>query len=361
MEILNEYLTRLVELIGGVKDEKEMITRLIIGLVIFFVVLIFKSQIANVIISLINRLLFKNSTNAKSAIKTSLKRPLAYLCMITAFYGSVCIIIPTGANSNVLVTFVKLVMIVLVGWFGINIINNDYSFVLSGDDSASKKTAVKFASNILKLLIALIAGLLVLEQFGISATKIFAALGIGGVAVAFACKDAVENMLSGFIIIYDKPFKVDDYIEINGEAGTVEDITIRTTRIRSNDGSQKIFPNTTMANAQITNWSNINNRLIDESLSISYSHSSDQIESFVNGIKELIKNHEHVIDDNVRVYFNEFNDSSIDIRLNFKVDTVNVTDYFNLKGQINLELKAFAEQNGMELAFPTRTIYIANE
>ena len=114
----------------------------------------------------------------------------------------------------------------------INFINSDFSFVLKDDDSKTKKTAVNFISNLIKIAV-IISALLMLEQFGVSATRVFAALGIGGVTLFWLAAMLLLKIFSGFIIIYDKPFEVDDFIKIDNEVGQVEEIKIRTTRLRN--------------------------------------------------------------------------------------------------------------------------------
>ena len=243
----------------------------------------------------------------------------------------------------------------------INFINSDFSFVLKDDDSKTKKTAVNFISNLIKIIVVIISALLMLEQFGISATRVFAALGIGGVAVAFACKDAVENLLSGFIIIYDKPFEVDDFIKIDNEVGQVEEIKIRTTRLRMTDGSQKIYPNTTVANSAIINLSRMSHRLVNETLGIEYKHCAKEIDAFCNKLRSLINSYKEVDKTDVRVNFVNYSDSSLDIEVFFYADIVPLAEFFDFKTKFNCDVKALAESMNIDFAFDSRSLYFANE
>ncbi|MCM1115475.1 MAG: mechanosensitive ion channel family protein [Clostridium sp.] len=354
-------LKKLADHIGRIESEQEMLIRLIIGIAVFAVVILFKNQLSALVIALINKVLFRKSKKAQLSIKESLQKPLSYYWCVAALFAASEVIVPTGTARDKLIVLIKLATICLLGWFVINLINSDYSFVLNGDDSKAKKTAVKFLSNILKVVIAIIVVLLILEQFGITATRIFAALGIGGVAVAFACKDAVENMLSGFIIIYDKPFEVEDFIEVDGESGVVEDITMRTTRLRAVDGSQKIYPNTTMANAKITNWSKIEKRAFNETLWINYKHSNIQISEFCDGIKAVIAAREDVVPDDIRVHFTEFGTHALEIMIFFYVKATAYSDFLKLKNEINLSVKEYADSSDVELAFSSQTIYFGDE
>ena len=197
---LNSILSKLVTSIEGVKDEKEMLLRLIIGLAVFLLLALFRKQISKAIVWLCTKTIARKSDVAQRALVDALSVPLSFFIFVFGIYISTEIIAPSGEIRNPVLLIFKLGVIFSISWFLINFINSDFSFVLSDDDSKTKKTAVNFISNLIKIFIVILSLLLMLEQFGISATRVFAALGIGGVAVAFACKDAVENLLSGFIL-----------------------------------------------------------------------------------------------------------------------------------------------------------------
>lgn len=361
-----ENLLYKLSLMVGAKSGQEMLVRLIIAGVILVLFVLFNTKISKALSHIVCKILFSKSEKAQKAIKESLVKPLSYFVSISGFYTALEIALPKlsendGKIQTILLLLVKISFIVLTAWFGVNFINSDYSIQDKLDSSVATKSAMKFINNFLKWAIVVIAVLLVLEQFGISASKLFAALGIGGVAVAFACKDMVENMLSGFIIIFDKPFDVDDFIELNGDSGTVADIKIRTTRLIGVDGCEKVYPNTTMANAIITNWTRMEKRAIKEDISVNYSSSSEKLNEICVGVKELLKNHESVLDDDIRVNFTEFSNHALTISLFFYVDKVKAPEYFALKNDINVELKKYFDENNVDLAFESKTLYFGDE
>ncbi len=355
------FLSKITSGIEGVENEEDMLIRLIVSALVFLLLVVFRNHISKTLVWLLCRIFKGSGEKAQRAIKNSLTKPLAFFIAVLGLYAGTEIIAPSGEARKIALVVIKLGLILFVSWGAVNLINSDYSVVLKGDVSKTKKTAVKFISNISKGAVAVIAVLLILEQFGISASRIFAALGIGGVAVAFACKDTVENMLSGFIIIFDKPFEVDDVIEINGETGTVEDIKIRTTRVRAVDGSEKIYPNTVMAGAAITNWTRMKKRSFEETLWINYKHSREDIENFSAGLKKIIDTFDNVLKDDVRVNFSEYGTNALEMNMFFYVDTIKYADYQNFKNNLNLAIKAYADSSSIELAFPSNTLYFGDE
>lgn len=358
---INKFLSKLVTSIEGVKDEKEMLLRLIIGLAVFLLLAVFRKQISKALVWLCTKTLARKSELAQRALIDALSTPLSFFIFVLGIYLCTEIIAPSGEIRSPILLIFKLGAIFSIAWFLINFINSDFSFVLKDDDTKTKKTAVNFISNLIKIFVVIICALLMLEQFGISATRVFAALGIGGVAVAFACKDAVENLLSGFIIIYDKPFEVDDFIKIDNEVGQVEEIKIRTTRLRMTDGSQKIYPNTTVANSAIINLSRIERRLINETLGIEYKHTSKEIKAFCDGLRELINSFDEVDKSDIRVNFSNYSDSSLDIEVFFYTNIPSLTDFLTFKSNFNFQVKSLADEMSIEFAFTSRSIYFANE
>lgn len=361
MKLIYAILEWLMNRISGVESAQEMAVRLAVAFAVLAVIVAFRGQLSRLIINVFCKLFIRKNKNMSSAFSESINKPFSYFICALGAYISTEIAVPAGEIRSLTIVVFKIVFILLTAWFCINLINSDFSVMLRGDDSKSKRTAVKFINNVLKVIIIAIAGVLLLEQLGISASRFFAALGIGGVAIAFACKDVVENMLSGFIIIYDNPFEVDDVIEVNGECGTVKDIKIRTTRLVGVDGCEKIYPNTTMANSSITNWSRMNKRAFNETLSISYSHTGDEVKSYVEGLKALVLKNEQVIPDDVRINFKEYGVHSLEIQLFFYVKAIATPDYLALKNELNTAIKDYTDSVGIDLAFETKTLYFANE
>ncbi len=357
---MNNILSELMSLIDGVESETEMLVRLVIAVAVAVAAIVFRNQISKGIIKIICRIFLKKRKNASRVLNISVYKPFSCFVAVLGLYAGSEVIFPGGEIHNTALVILKLCFICLTAWFAINFINNDYVIVVNDDTSNSKKTAVNFINNILRIAIATIAFLLVLEQFGISATKLFTALGIGGVAVAFGCQDMVENLISGFIIIFDKPFEVGDFIELGGEKGTVVDIKIRTTRLLGVDGCEKVFPNTFMANNSITNWTKMQKRAVDETICVNYSSSGDKIREICSGIKQTVLKNESVLKDDVRVNFSEFGNHALEINLFFYVDKVTAPEYQAVKNDINIALKNYFDSSGADLAFESKTVYFGD-
>ena len=160
------------------------------------------------------------------------------------------------------------------------------------------------------------------NELGFPAYSVIAGLGVGGVAVALAARDSLANLLGSMLIMFEKPFRVGDTIRISGSEGTVEDVGFRSTRIRTLDNSLVSIPNNTVVNTTIENLAARVMRRQRFFLQITYDTDRRKIEEFAGRIEQLLADHPMTNKNAIRVRFNEFGDSSL-----------NILVYFYLRGQ----------------------------
>ena len=189
-----------------------------------------------------------------------------------------------------------------------------------------------------------------------------AGLGIASLAVALAAQDALANVIGYIAIIADAPFKVGDFIIIDDLVkGRVQEISFRSTRIRTIDNSVMAIPNQTIANANVVNWARTRKRRLDMIVGITYSSTPDQIQGVLADARTMLSDHEQVTADRRVIDFVAFGDSSLNLRLSFMVRSYTWEDLEAVKTDINLKIMHILQANGVEVAFPTRTIHIADD
>ena len=197
-----------------------------------------------------------------------------------------------------------------------------------------------------------------LQTHGYSVSSLIAGFGITGLAVGLAANSALSNIFGTISIYSDKSFKVGDYIQFGEYEGTVEDINLRSTKVRTLDNALTIIPNSSMANGAIINISAAHRKRIFESIGLTYDTSNEKIEQAVKIIEEILESHDDISKDYI-VNLDKLDDSSINIRVNAYVKTKVFKKYLKVKEAFLLELiKRFREEN-IEFAYPTQTIYIA--
>jgi len=213
-------------------------------------------------------------------------------------------------------------------------------------------------NRITKIVIGFLTVLYVLNLLDVNITAIVAGVSIGGLALALAAQDTVKNLLGSIMIFVDQPFQVGDYIEVDGVAGTVEEVGFRTTRIRTIDTSLIAIPNGNVANYSINNKGVRPIRLINLSIGVTYNTPLRYLRIFREGLDELIVKHPKLADEPRYVFINSLDDSAITIIFRTYVETGMYYEELAVREQVILSILELAEELGIQIAFPSSTVYI---
>lgn len=201
--------------------------------------------------------------------------------------------------------------------------------------------------------------LLALQNLGVDVTALIAGLGIGGVAIALAVQNILGDLFAAFSIVVDKPFVVGDFLVIGDFAGNVSHIGLKTTRIQSLSGEELVFANSDLLNSRIKNFRPMKERRILFRIGVLYSTPADKLEGIPTLIRQIINSHENLRFD--RSHVAGFGDSSVDIETVYFVLDPEYGTYMDAQQAINLSLfREFAEQ-GIDFAFPTRTLIVEQD
>lgn len=199
----------------------------------------------------------------------------------------------------------------------------------------------------------------ILQVWGINVAGLVAGLGIGGLAFALAAKDTAANLFGSIALLLDKSIRIGEWIKIDDVEGVVEDIGIRTTKIRSFKKSLITLPNQMLANSPIENFSRRGIRRIKMNIGLTYDASSKQIEKVILDIKTMLRNHEGIAqDETMLVNFTSFDDSSLGILIYTFSKTSNWERYLAIKEEVNLNVMKIVEENNVAFAFPSQSLYI---
>ncbi len=216
-----------------------------------------------------------------------------------------------------------------------------------------------FILKIVKIFIGGIGLATILQVWGINVTALIASLGLGGLAFALAAKDTAANLFGSFAILADKAIRIGEWIRVENVEGVVEDIGMRTTKIRSFEKSLITIPNSIVANAPIENFSRRRVRRIKMHIGLVYDTTEAQMQRIVTQIKEMLKTHEGIAkNETLLVNFDEFGDSSLDIFVYTFTNTPSWERYLAIKEDVNLKIMKIVEMNDSAFAFPSRSIYV---
>jgi MscS family membrane protein len=197
---------------------------------------------------------------------------------------------------------------------------------------------------------------------GIQFGPLLASLGIGGLAVAFAAKDSIANFFGTLTILFDKPFQVGDRIVINNFDGSVENVGFRSTRIRLLNGHLVSIPNEKVVNSEVENISRRPNIRWLTQIGITYDTPPEKVQAAVDLLRDILADHEGMHTDfPPRVHFNAFNDWSLNITVVLWYHPPDWWKFQTWLQQTCLEILRQFDALGVDFAFPSRTLYLANE
>ena len=303
-------------------------------------------------------------TDADHAAERKIWKPVGLLSQGIVWYvGSTAIGLPPLMRT-ILVFGLKLFSVVAAVWTAFLMVDLLASYL--GRKAAKSQTKfddllVPLISKSLKVVAFCVGVLLCAEWFNLPMTGLLGGLGIGGMALALASKDAVSNLFGSMTVLVDRPFEVGDWVITNGVEGTVEAVGFRSTRVRTFYNSQITVPNSLLTTAVVDNMGRRRYRRIKAMLGLQYDTTPEQMEAFCEGIRELLRRHPYTRKDYYHVYFNEYGDNSLNVLLYCFVECPDWSIELREKHRLFLDIFKLAAELGVQFAFPTRTLHMYQE
>lgn len=232
------------------------------------------------------------------------------------------------------------------------------SFIGKQEGGLEKLKQLNGIMLIINVIIWSVGLLFLFDNLGYNVTTIVAGLGIGGIAIALAAQNILGDLFNYFVIFFDRPFEVGDFITVDDKKGTVEHVGIKTTRLISVSGEQLAFSNSDLTKSRIHNFKRMDRRRVVFSLGVVYNTSPEKLEQIPEIIKNIITAQEGVTFD--RAHFASFGAYSLNFEVVYFIESADYLQYMNTQQAINLKIfKAFAEEK-IEFAYPTQTVLVNN-
>lgn len=227
------------------------------------------------------------------------------------------------------------------------------------DDTEQREKQLKGIRGLITFIIWAIALVFLLDNLGIKITAVVAGLGIGGIAVALAAQAVLGDLFSYFVIFFDKPFEVGDFIIVGEKLGVVENIGIKTTRIRALGGEQLVFSNTDLTSSRVHNFKKMERRRVVFKLGVIYQTPSTKLKMIPQIVKDIIGAQEDAAFD--RGHFAAYGDFSLNFEFVYYVTGADYNKYMDIQQAINLSIFETFEKEGIQFAYPTQTVFVNKE
>lgn len=219
-----------------------------------------------------------------------------------------------------------------------------------------EKLVVPVLSRLARAFLLILALFVFLAAIGVNVTGIVAGLGIGGLVVALAAKDSVENLFGSVTVLVESPFQLGDWIRIGDVEGVVEEINLRSTRIRAFQDSLITLPNSRLITAHVENFGRRRRRQVQTRLGLTYGTTVEEITAFTARVRHLLNSNPSVYPGESYAYFTDFGESSLEVRLQFFLLAETLEEELRLREEILTEIIEVAHEMGVILAFFARTL-----
>ena len=283
-----------------------------------------------------------------------------YIASFAIYIGLLQIELATNVRSNIDKAFILITIFQIAQLASIVI-----TFIINkrlqskAEDNLELASTINLLSLAIKLVVYSILFLVALNNLGVDVTALIAGLGVGGIAVALALQNILTDLFSSLTIVLDKPFIVGDFIVINELSGTIENIGLKTTRLKSISGEQLIFGNTDLLKSRIKNYKRMSERRILQNIKVTYQTSLEQLEIIPGIVKTILESIEDVRFD--RCHFLRFQDSSLEFELVYWVISPDYVKYADCAQIINLKIFQEFIKNKIDFAHPTQTLFLAKD
>ena len=221
---------------------------------------------------------------------------------------------------------------------------------------AEDRFGLRIVSAALRIVIWGVALLLFLDNSGIKVTTMIAGLGVGGIAIAFAAQSILADVFCFFTIFFDRPFEIGDFIIAGDKMGTVENIGVKTTRLRALSGEQLVFSNADLTGSRIQNFKTMEKRRVLFALGVTYDTSHDKLAVIPDIIKSVVGEVPDALF--ARAHFTAYGAYSLDFEIVYFVLSGDYDKYMDVNHRINLRIKEEFDARGIEFAFPTSTVLL---
>ncbi len=330
-----------------------------LGIILFF--RIFSGTISYIII----RMFKIKEKKAKSIKESAFFGPLKIFFIILGFYLAVVFLKqPLNITAEIMEVAYKAFVIISTIAFAKGLAasftpkSSLYKKIKDKTSKDVEDSMFDFALKIIRAVIYIIAGFIIITALGVNLNGLVAGLGIGGVIFTLAAQDTAKNLFAGVVVFLDKPFIVGDWIQVDAFEGTVEDITFRSTRVRTFENSVVNIPNAIISNASIINWSKMEKRRYRMNLCIELDTPLEKLERFQTKVEDMLQARDAIYDDSIIVKFDAINDNGLNVLICSFTDSVDYNSYVAEREDINYKIMKILREENIELAYDTKTVQI---
>jgi MscS family membrane protein len=316
------------------------------------------------LLGLLRRAAARGGATVQGRLLARISAPLALAIAVATYSGGSAVLGLSVPAQRLLGGLAQGLLVLAVTWIAmraVDVIASGLEERVTARGELAARTAIQMGGRIVKALLILVASLTALQNYGFNVTGILATLGIGGIAVAFAAQRTVENFFGGVSILVDRPVEVGHFCRFGDKIGTIEEIGLRSTRVRTLDRTLVTIPNAEFSTLQIENFAARDRIRFFATIGLRYETTSDQLRWVLVKIRELLLAHPKVDPDPARIRFIGFGACSVDLEVFAFLRTSDFNEFLAIREDLLLRIMDVVEESGTGFAFPSQTVYVSRD
>lgn len=337
-----------------------LIGEIIVSILIFAVFIILGWIVYHIFERYLTRWAKKTKTKLDDEILKNIKKPIYFFVFLVGAYYALEFLSIVKPFVNVLSVIFTLAEIFLVTFVITRVVNVVIAWYAERRKNKELSEHILFLlRKILNAVIVVFAFLFILYIYQIDLSGVVVGFGIGGIAIAFALQSILGDVFSAFSIYFDRPFEIGDFVVVGEYSGTVKKIGIKSTRINLLQGEELVISNAVLTSSSVRNFKKMRRRRIVFTFGVIYATSSEKLKKIPAMVEKIIEKNELAKVD--RIHFVEFGDFSLNFEVVYYLNSRDYAKYMDVQQNINLAIKAAFEKEGIDMAFPTQTIFLNKE
>jgi MscS family membrane protein len=355
-----EHLVDTVLALFDVKSSGNTATRYVIAAMFLVCAYLLRRAVTLFLFGFFRRLAAKTETTLDDKLFPALEGPAAALIVVTGALAAFKVLklsVPGDATVGYISTIAYSFVLF---WLLLRAFNAvlDHLHGIARDKHLGIAAFMPWIKKALITLFVVFGVLMVAQSLGADVKAFLAGLGIGGLAFALAAQDTIANLFGSIVVALDQPFKLGETVKIGANTGTVEDIGLRSTKLRLVDKSLVVVPNKLMATEVVTNLSRFSQRRVEQVIGLTYDTRPEQMEQVVEEFRALIAAEPEVEAASAQVFFRDYAASSLDIWIAYVTKDPDLNVHLAAKQRVNLALMRAVAARGLAFAYPTQTVQL---
>jgi MscS family membrane protein len=358
-----EHLVDVVLELFNVRNSGNTTTHYVISALFLAGAFLLRRVVTGIIFNQLKKLAAKTETTLDDKLFPALETPVATFVMVTGIFAALKVLkLSEAADASI--GYGSTVAFSLVLFWGLLRAFNailDHAAEVAREKQMGIAAFMPWIKKTLVTVFVVIGVLLTAQSLGADVKAFLAGLGIGGLAFALAAQDTIANLFGSIVVAIDQPFKLGEAVKIGTNIGTIEDIGLRSTKIRLIDKSLVVIPNKMVASEPITNLSRFTQRRVEQTIGLTYDTSPEKMEAILGDFRALLQAEPEIDQSSVLVVFTNFAASSLDILVVYVTVSADALASLKLKERMNLALMRAVAARGLAFAFPTQTVQLDGE